>query len=98
MTPGETRNVENRDASINRQARADRAANGGHLTNQERAQINQRQNNVSNSIYQDKHNANTDRAAASAENGATPHQEEQQAQHVEKNNAPAPGRGDHPRR
>jgi hypothetical protein len=59
MTGAETRNVENREASIHNQAAADRAANGGHLTQQEHAQINQRQNNVSRAIYEDKHNANT---------------------------------------
>ena len=96
MTPGETRNVENRDASINRQATADRAANGGALTGQERQQINQRQNNVSNSINRDNHNANND-AAAGARNGAAPRQERQQAEHVEKNNAPHP-KEDHPHR
>jgi len=59
MTAGETRNVEGRDASINHQVRTDRTANGGTLTPQERQQVNQRQNNVSKSIYQDKHNAKT---------------------------------------
>jgi hypothetical protein len=59
MTAGETRNVEGREASINHQAAADRAANGGKLTPAERQQVNQRQNNTSKSIYQDKHNANT---------------------------------------
>ena len=59
MTAGETRNVEGREASINHQVAADRAANGGHLTAQEHQQVNQRQNNVSKSIYNDKHNAKT---------------------------------------
>jgi WXXGXW repeat (2 copies) len=59
LTPGETRNLENREASINHQAAADRAANGGKLTPQEHQQINQRQNNVDRSIYSDKHNAAT---------------------------------------
>src|SRR5260370_35284939 len=59
MTAGETRNVEGREASINRQVANDRAANGGHLTAQENQQINKRQDNVSRSIYNDKHNANT---------------------------------------
>jgi hypothetical protein len=63
LTPGETRNLENRDSSINREAQTDRAENGGSLTPQERQQINQRQNNVSKSIYNDKHNANNDAAA-----------------------------------
>ena len=56
MTASETRNVEGREASINRQVAADRRANGGHMTQQERQQVNQRQNNVSRSIYNDKHN------------------------------------------
>jgi len=59
LTAHETANLENREASINHQTAADRAANGGHLTAQEHQQINQRQNNVSKSIYNDKHNANT---------------------------------------
>jgi hypothetical protein len=59
MTAGETRNVENREASINHEAHNDREANGGKLTSQEREQINQRQNNVSHSINNDKHNAKT---------------------------------------
>jgi hypothetical protein len=57
MTAGETRNVEGREASIHNQVRTDRQANGGRLTGQERQQVNQRQNNVSRSINQDKHNA-----------------------------------------
>jgi hypothetical protein len=87
MTPGETRNVENRDASINRQANADRAANGGRLTGQERQQINQRQNNVSQSINNDRHNANTD-AAAAARQGRAPQQERQESRGVEQRQAP----------
>ncbi len=72
MTAGETRNVEGREASINHQVATDRAANGGHLTAQEHQQINQRQNNVSRSINEDKHNANTQphpQAQAHAEGG-----------------------------
>jgi hypothetical protein len=57
MTAGETRNVENREASIHRQTANDRAANNGRLTQQEHQQINQRQNNVSRSIHNDNHNA-----------------------------------------
>jgi hypothetical protein len=59
LTAGETHNLEGREASINHEAATDRAANGGHLTQQEHQQINQRQNNVSKSINNDKHNANT---------------------------------------
>ena len=60
LTPGETRNLENREANINHQVSADRAANGGRLTPQQQQQINHEQNNVSRSIYDDKHNAATD--------------------------------------
>ena len=51
---------------------------------------------MSNSIYQDKRNANNDQAAA-ARNGAAARQERQQAQHVERNTAPHPNE-DHPKR
>ena len=56
LTAGQTHNLEGREASINHQAAADRAANGGHLNGQEKQQINQRQNNVSKSINNDKRN------------------------------------------
>jgi hypothetical protein len=90
LTPGETRTLDNRDASIHNQIRTDRQANGGTLTPQERQQVQQRQNNVSNSIYQDKHNANTD-AAAAARNHRTPQQEQNQANRVDqRREAPVP--------
>ncbi len=59
LTAGETKNLEGRQASLNNEIHNDRAANGGTLTPQERAQVNQQQNNLSKSIYNDKHNANT---------------------------------------
>ncbi len=90
MTPGEARNVENRDTSISNQAARDRAANGGNLTNNQRQQINQRQNNVSQSINNDNHNANND-AAAAARQGRSTQQVQQNAQRAEQNHAPAPG-------
>jgi hypothetical protein len=97
LTPGETRNLETRDTSINRQAQADRAANGGRLTGQERQQINQRQNNVSQSINRDAHNGNTD-AAAAARQGRAPQAEQRQAQRTERQDHPAPKANEHPRR
>src|SRR5579863_3355876 len=60
LTPGETKNLENREAGVNKEIHNDRAANGGTLTPQERQQVNQQQNNLSRSIYNDKHNAATD--------------------------------------
>lgn len=57
LTPGETRNLEGRERSINREERNMRAADHGHLTRGDRAALNHRQNHVSRSIYRDKHNA-----------------------------------------
>jgi hypothetical protein len=59
LTAGETANLESKEAAINGETRADRAANGGKLTQAEKQQINQQQNHLSKQIYQDKHNANT---------------------------------------
>jgi hypothetical protein len=60
LTPGETKNLEGREAHLNSEIHNDRAANGGTLTPQERQQVNGQQNNLSKSIYNDKHNAATD--------------------------------------
>jgi hypothetical protein len=57
LTAGETSHLESKDAAINKEVRNDRAANGGKLTSQEKAQVNHQQNNVSKQIYKDKHNA-----------------------------------------
>ena len=59
LTAGETANLETKEATINKETAADRAANGGKLTAAEKAQVNRQQNRLSNQIYQDKHNANT---------------------------------------
>jgi hypothetical protein len=59
LTAGETANLETKEAAINGETKADRAANGGKLTAAEKAQINKQQNGVSKQIYADKHNANT---------------------------------------
>jgi hypothetical protein len=58
LTPGETANLEKKEAAINKETRTDRAANGGKLTSAEKAQVNQQQNQLSKQIYTDKHNAN----------------------------------------
>lgn len=57
LTAGETKRLESREANVNREIKADRQANGGKLTAQERQQVNRQQNNLSKSIYNDKHNA-----------------------------------------
>jgi hypothetical protein len=59
LTAGETSKLETKEAAINGETRADRAANGGKLTTAEKQQINQQQNQLSKQIYNDKHNANT---------------------------------------
>jgi hypothetical protein len=56
LTAGEASNLERKEAGINREVRNDRAANGGKLTQQERAQVNRQQNRLSNQIYAKKHN------------------------------------------
>jgi len=59
LTAGETANLETKEAAINGETRADRAANGGKLTAAEKQQVNKQQNHLSKQIYNDKHNANT---------------------------------------
>jgi hypothetical protein len=56
MTAGEASRAEGRQQNINRSIAADRAANGGRLTQQERQNINRRQNGASRQIYRQKHN------------------------------------------
>jgi hypothetical protein len=59
LTAGETGKLETKEAAINGETKADRAANGGKLTTAEKAKINGQQNKLSSQIYKDKHNANT---------------------------------------
>jgi hypothetical protein len=59
LTAGETAKLETKEAAINGETKADRAANGGKLTAAEKAKVNKQQNNLSKQIYTDKHNANT---------------------------------------
>ncbi len=56
LTPHETANLEHREASVNHEERNLRAANGGKLTAADRTALNKRQNKISKSIYNDKHN------------------------------------------
>ena len=59
MTSGEAARATANQSRIDQQVHADRAANGGALTQQQRGQINQEQNNASRQIYNDNHNGNT---------------------------------------
>jgi len=59
LTPGETAKLEKKEAAIDKETKADRAANGGKLAPAEKAQVTKQQNQLSKQISQDKHNANT---------------------------------------
>jgi hypothetical protein len=56
LTSGEAAHLESNEAKINNEVRNDRAANGGKLSSQEKAQVNRQQNRQSRQIYQAKHN------------------------------------------
>jgi len=56
LSPRETANLEHKEANLNKEIRSDRRANGGNLTNNEKAQVNRQQNRLSRNIYRDKHN------------------------------------------
>jgi len=56
LNANETTHLENREAGLQSQVRADRQMNGGKLTPGERNSVNKSQNRLSNSIYHDKHN------------------------------------------
>ncbi len=58
MTSGEAARADATQSRIDRQVAADRAANGGKLTGQERTQINREQNAASRQIYNENHNGN----------------------------------------
>jgi hypothetical protein len=56
LSPSEAARTENREQNINQHIAADRAANGGKLTPDERKNINRRQNGASRQIHNEKHN------------------------------------------
>lgn len=55
LTAGQTAKLENREQGINQKVAADRQANGGKLTGQQKQQINNAQNKASRKIYRAKH-------------------------------------------
>ena len=57
LSDKETAHLETKEHKLNQEIHTDRTANGGKLTSQERKQVNGQQNNLSNKIYDDKHNA-----------------------------------------
>ena len=56
LTRRETRNLDRRENSIQRDKARDMRADGGHLTKHDQRQLNRRQNRVSRAIYRKKHN------------------------------------------
>jgi len=52
----EYRNLEHREASINKQRLADLKRDGGHLTARDYRHLNREENRASNAIYRDRHN------------------------------------------
>jgi hypothetical protein len=59
LTAGETKNLETKEAGLNKEESHMRSADDGHLTAADRSKLNNQQNKLSNRIYQDKHNAAT---------------------------------------
>lgn len=59
LTPGEATKLESKEAAVNHEIKADRAANGGTLTPAEKAKVNRQQNRLSKDIYKQKHDAQT---------------------------------------
>ena len=59
LTSGETKNLETKEAGLNKEEHTMRQDDDGHLTSADRTKLNNQQNRLSNDIYADKHNANT---------------------------------------
>ena len=59
LTSGETKNLETKEADVNKEEHTMRSEDDGHLTAADRSKLNNQQNHLSNQIYDDKHNANT---------------------------------------
>jgi hypothetical protein len=59
LTAGETKNLETKEAGLNKEEGAMRSEDNGHLTAADRAKLNRQQNRLSNQIHEDKTNANT---------------------------------------
>jgi hypothetical protein len=57
LTSGETKNLETKEAGLNKEEHTMRQDDDGHLTSADRTTLNNQQNHLSNQIYDDKHNA-----------------------------------------
>ncbi len=59
LTAGETKNLETKEAGVNKEEAGMRASDNGKLTSADRTKLQNQQNHLSNQIYTDKHNAAT---------------------------------------
>ncbi len=59
LTAGETAKLEGQEAKINGEIHQDRKANGGNLTDKQKAKVNRQLNRESARIYNKKHNGAT---------------------------------------
>ncbi|HTA51812.1 MAG TPA: hypothetical protein VK757_03435 [Candidatus Acidoferrum sp.] len=57
LTSGETKNLETKEADLNKEEHTMRQDDDGHLTSTDRNRLNNQQNHLSNQIHDDKHNA-----------------------------------------
>jgi hypothetical protein len=101
LTAGETSNLETKEGKINQETRDMRKQDDGHLTATDQAKINQQQNQLSQQIYQDKHNPATQNTNPTSEVGKRMENQQDriakgvksgdlsagQAAHLEKNDA-----------
>jgi hypothetical protein len=55
LSAQQTSNLEKREANLQNTEKKDMAAHNGHLTKGEQKNLNHRENNISKSIYKDKH-------------------------------------------
>lgn len=55
MSAQQTANIEKREANLQKKESKDMAAHNGHLTKAEQKNLNHRENNMSKTIYKDKH-------------------------------------------
>ena len=53
LTAGETKNLETKEAGLNKEKRTMRSEDDGHLTAADRAKLNNQRNRLSNQIYDD---------------------------------------------
>ena len=83
LTAGETAKLEGKEAKLNKEIAKDRAANSGKLTPAEKAQVNKQQNQLSNQIYNQKHDAQTAKYGSGTVGQRRENQQDRIAQGIE---------------